>query len=59
MNELHDALNVRGWPAVDIALSKRCSIYKPQAVPALSSDHNSIVFKIHLHPAIAKTEDNV
>jgi hypothetical protein len=39
---------------LDIALSKRCPISKPLAVPALSSDHNSIVFKIHLHPAISK-----
>jgi len=39
---------------LDLALSKRCSISKPQAVPALSSDHNPIVFKIHLHPAISK-----
>ena len=35
---------------LDIALSKRCPISKPKAVPALSSDHNPIVFKIHLHP---------
>jgi len=38
---------------LDIALSKRCPISKPLAVPALSSDHNHIVFKIHLHPAIS------
>jgi hypothetical protein len=27
---------------------------KPQAIPALSSDHNPIVFKIHFHPTISK-----
>jgi hypothetical protein len=39
---------------LDIAISKRCPISKPQAVPALSSDHNTIVFKIHLHPTTSK-----
>ena len=40
------------YPSVlDIALSKRCSISKPTSPPVLSSDHNPIVFKIHLHPA--------
>jgi len=39
---------------LDIALSKRCPISKPQTVPALSSDHNPIVFKIHLHPTTSK-----
>ena len=39
---------------LDIALSKRCPISKPQAVPALSSDHNPILFKIHLHPPTSK-----
>ena len=40
---------------LDIALSKRRPISKPLAVPALSSDHNPTVFKIHLHPAISKS----
>jgi hypothetical protein len=39
---------------LDIALSKRCPISKPQVVPALSSDHNPIVFKIHLNPTTSK-----
>jgi hypothetical protein len=37
---------------LDISLTKRCPTSKPQAVPALSSDHNPIVFKILLHPCI-------
>jgi hypothetical protein len=39
---------------LDTVLSKRCPISKPQAVPALSSDHNPIVFKIHLRPTTSK-----
>ena len=35
---------------LDIALSQRCTTSKPQSVPGLSSDHNSVVFKVHLHP---------
>ena len=39
------------YPSVlDIALSQRCTTSKPQSVPALSSDHNPIVFKVLLHP---------
>ena len=38
---------------LDIALTKQCPISKPQAVPALSSDHNPIVFKILLYPLLA------
>ena len=39
------------YPSVlDIALSQRCTTSKPQSVKALSFDHNSIVFKVHLHP---------
>ena len=34
----------------DIALMKRCPLSKPKAVPALSSDHNPVVFKILLQP---------
>ena len=37
---------------LDIALAHKCTISKPLAVPTLSSDHNPIVFKIHLHPAL-------
>jgi hypothetical protein len=38
------------YPSVlDIALSQRCTTCKPLAIPALSSDHNPIVFKVHLH----------
>jgi len=39
---------------LDIALSKQCPISKPQAFPALSSNHNPTVFKIHLHPTTSK-----
>jgi hypothetical protein len=35
---------------LDIALSQRCTTSKFQSVPALSSDHKSIVFKVYLHP---------
>jgi len=35
---------------LDIALSQRCTTSKPLSIPALSSDHNPIVFKVHLHP---------
>ena len=38
---------------LDIALSQRCSTSKPLSIPTLSSDHNPIVFKIHLHPTIS------
>ena len=37
---------------LDIALSLKCTISKPLAVPTLSSDHNPTIFKIHLHPAL-------
>jgi hypothetical protein len=38
------------YPSVlDIALSQRCTTSKPLCIPALSSDHNPIVFKVHLH----------
>ena len=37
---------------LDIALSQKCTISRPLAVPTLSSDQNPIVFKIHLHPAL-------
>jgi len=33
---------------LDIALSQRCTTSKPRSVPALSSDHNPLVFKVHL-----------
>jgi len=39
------------YPSVlDIALSQRCTASKAQSVPALSSDHNPLVFKVLLHP---------
>jgi hypothetical protein len=39
------------YPSVlDIALSHRSTTSKPKSIPALSSDHNPIVFKVHLHP---------
>jgi hypothetical protein len=59
---LHNAININypnqpthfpynSHPSVlDLALSEHCSTSKPQSVPALSSDHNPIVFKIHQHP---------
>jgi hypothetical protein len=43
------------YPSVlAIALSKRCSISKPQSAPVLLSDHNPIVCKIRLRPATCK-----
>jgi hypothetical protein len=39
---------------LDIALTKRCPLSKPKTVPALSSDHNPIMFKILLHPTTFK-----
>ena len=38
---------------LDIALSQRCSTSKPQSIPALLSDHNPIVFKVHFHPELS------
>ena len=38
---------------LDIALSHRCSTSKFQSIPALSSDHIPIVFKVHLHPKLS------
>ena len=39
------------YPSVlDIALSQRCTTSKPLSILALSSDHNPLVFKVHLHP---------
>jgi hypothetical protein len=38
---------------LDIALTKRCSVSKPVAAPVLSSDHNRIVFKLHLLPILS------
>ena len=44
-------LPYNSYPCIlDIALSQRCTTSKPQSIPALSSDHNPIVFKFHLHP---------
>ena len=37
----------------DIALTKRCSVSKPLAAPVLSSDHNPIVFRLHLRPTLS------
>ena len=34
---------------LDTALSQRCTTSKPQSIPALSSDHDPIVFKVRLH----------
>jgi hypothetical protein len=39
---------------LDITLSKRCQISKPQAIPLLSSDPNPILFTIPLQPRITK-----
>jgi hypothetical protein len=38
---------------LDIALAKRSSVPKPLAAPVLSSDHNHIVFKLHLLPILS------
>ena len=38
---------------LDIALTKLCSVSKPLATPILSSDHNSIVFKLQLLPVLS------
>jgi hypothetical protein len=38
---------------LDIALTKLCSVSKPLAAPVLSSDHNPIVFKLHLRPTVS------
>jgi len=38
---------------LNIALSQRSTTSKPQSVPALSSDHNAIEFKVHLHPDLS------
>jgi len=41
------------FPSVlDIALSQRCTISKPLTLLALSSDHDPIVFKVHLRPVL-------
>ena len=40
---------------LDIALTKHCSVSKPLAAPVLSSDHNPIVFKLHLRPILSTT----
>lgn len=37
---------------LDIILSKNCSLTKPVAPPLLSSDHNPVLFKLHLQPSI-------
>ena len=39
---------------LDIALTKLCSVSKSLAAPILSSDHNPIVFKLHLLPILSK-----
>jgi len=42
------------FPSVlDIMLSQCCTTSKPQSVPAFSSDHNPIVFKVHRHPDLS------
>jgi len=47
-------LPYNSYPSVlDIALSQRCITSKPQSVPTRSSDHNPIVFKVHLHPDLS------
>jgi len=33
-----------------VRFSQRCTTSKPQSIPTLSSGHNPIVFKVHLHP---------
>jgi hypothetical protein len=38
---------------LDIALTKLCSVSKPLAAPVLSSNHNPIVFKLHLLPILS------
>jgi hypothetical protein len=40
---------------LDIALSKHCVLSKPLSVPALSFDHNLVVFKILLHPFVSES----
>ena len=40
---------------LDIALSKHCALSKPLAVPALSCDHNLVVFEILLHPSVSES----
>ena len=37
---------------LDIALSHHCTTSKPQAISTLSSDHDPIVFKVHLRPEL-------
>jgi len=37
-----------------MTLSKHCNLSKPLSVPALSSDHNSLVFKIILRPSFSE-----
>jgi len=39
---------------LDVTPYKRCPTSKPQAVPTLSSEHNTVVSKILLHPLITK-----
>ena len=42
------------YPSViDIELSQRCTTSKPPSIPALSSDHNPIVYKVYLHPVLS------
>jgi hypothetical protein len=44
------------YPSVlDIALSQRCTTSKPQSVAAFSTDRNTTVFKVHLHPDFSPT----
>jgi hypothetical protein len=42
------------YPSIlHIAHSQRCITCKPLPIPALSSDHKPIVFKVHLHPILS------
>lgn len=40
---------------LDLALSKHCPLSHPLSVPALSSDHNPVVFKIRFHPILQES----
>jgi endonuclease/exonuclease/phosphatase (EEP) superfamily protein YafD len=41
---------------LDVAMYRGCTISIPQAIPALSSDHNPVVYKIRLTPLHTNTK---
>jgi len=47
--------NSFGICALGIALSKTCILFKQLSVPALSSDHNPVIFKILLRPSVSES----